>query len=542
MSVQAQVAYYNFFRDTVDISGNGNTLSNAGGLETLYEDCRRYMKFDNTNYLRVANPSFNLTTEFSTVFWMRSSDVTADQKLVGQASLSGGNRGFVVGPEAGVIKAEVFSGTTAVLKSNPIMADEWIHVGVTFKENDSLTIYINGVLDTALAGAFTMSNPTMTNGLVLGTAPWDLGKLDYRGELDDLQLYDTKLSATQIANIYNNVGLCPSGSDPIYVDSSAIAGSNNGLTWANAFTDLQEAIDLSCNCPSADIWVAEGTYHPTQDNPASTDNTARDVTFFIDHAVEIYGGFPTGGTAGGEEDFDERDWNNNPTILTGAIPMVTDTAYHVVVMEAEEITSAWRLDGFIIKDGRADGAQHFDQHGGGLYAHGTNGDNNPNIHNCTFSNNTGFWGGGMSLKTVSNNSSLVNTSPVITNCIFSNNIANGDLGQGGGIYAKSMSITSGVNGNTEPKITNSLFYNNTATGANGAEDQELSIVRFTIMLLLTAVVVMIRVVLYMYQLAVDQMLNLFSRILSILFFGIIWHPMAQLSGSQIPIRDPIKAQ
>ena len=44
-----------------------------------------------------------------------------------------------------------------------------------------------------------------------------------------------------------------------YVDAEA-TGSNTGLSWADAFTDLQSAIAISC----VDIWVAAGTYKPSE--------------------------------------------------------------------------------------------------------------------------------------------------------------------------------------------------------------------------------------------------------------------------------------
>ncbi|MEM6700815.1 MAG: choice-of-anchor Q domain-containing protein, partial [Bacteroidota bacterium] len=55
----------------------------------------------------------------------------------------------------------------------------------------------------------------------------------------------------------------------IYVDQNVIGSNKDGTSWANAFTDLQDAIDaFSTNC-NTEIWVAQGIYKPTKDNPAS---------------------------------------------------------------------------------------------------------------------------------------------------------------------------------------------------------------------------------------------------------------------------------
>ena len=83
--------------------------------------------------------------------------------------------------------------------------------------------------------------------------------------------------------------------------------------------------------------------------------------------------------------------------------------------------------------------------GGGMYNYSSS----PTLENCTFTSNTVTTGGGG----MSNSSS----SPTLTDCIFENNTAN-DYGGGGGMYNYLSS---------NPTLTGCTFTNNTATGIGG---------------------------------------------------------------------------
>ena len=419
------------------------------------------MSFRNTSgYMEENDPLLDLgaNNAFTIAYWMRSSDISTDQKTIGQAQLGGGNnRGFSIGPELDVIKAEVFSGSSVVtLKSNPIQADEWIHITMVFDQGQRYELYVDGFLNTTFT---TPSNAIWSppvdddNPLRLGIAAWDVSAFPYLGDLDDLRIYNTALNAQEIVDIYNNVGLCPESGNPIYVDSSAV-GSNNGLTWTDAYTDLQEAIDLSCNCPGSPIWIAEGSYQPTQDNPISSDNTASDVTFYIDHPVEIYGGF-----AGTETSISERDWRINKTILDGALPSSTDSALHVVVMDADVICPDWILDGLHIRNGHSTESFGFNSSGGGLKINAST-QASPIISNCTFYNNKATTNGGAIDANLNDSNTGDVIEMTISNCVFYQNNAGNS---GGAIY-----LNTPTSGNNRPSLINSLFYENATQGVGGA--------------------------------------------------------------------------
>ena len=80
----------------------------------------------------------------------------------------------------------------------------------------------------------------------------------------------------------------------------------NGLTWATAYTDLQQCLASLPGGP-VDVWVAQGVY-------ALDGQPGGGETFGIRAGVRVFGGF-----AGIETDRNQRDGAANPTILIGRI-------------------------------------------------------------------------------------------------------------------------------------------------------------------------------------------------------------------------------
>lgn len=221
--------------------------------------------------------------------------------------------------------------------------------------------------------------------------------------------------------------LCVSGTaQTTYYVNQVAAGTNDGSSWTNAFTDLQAAIDTAAE--NDVIWVAAGMYLPQQiPNGSSSGVTNRNNAYHLDKDLQIYGGF-----VGTETQLSERDILLNETILSGdfndddvvigndstlSISMNTENAYHVII--TANLTSAAIIDGFSINGGNANGTVAIDYNG------------------ITFYRNNG---GGMY-----NYYSF----PTLTNVTFSGNSASDN---GGGMYNFSSYII----------LYNTVFYNNTA--------------------------------------------------------------------------------
>ena len=97
------------------------------------------------------------------------------------------------------------------------------------------------------------------------------------------------------------------------VDQAA-TGTNDGESWANAYTDLQDALEeAEVNEDITSIWVAQGVYVPSVEYVTQEiDPTHWHKTFRLIDAVKIYGGF-----VGVEALLTERDPEMNITTLSG---------------------------------------------------------------------------------------------------------------------------------------------------------------------------------------------------------------------------------
>lgn len=195
----------------------------------------------------------------------------------------------------------------------------------------------------------------------------------------------------------------------IYVSTEG-DNSSDGLSWATAKRTVQAALNAASS--GDEIWVASGIYRER-------------ITLKPD--VALYGGF-----AGKETRRDERNWITNTTILDGEYA-------GTVVTIPTETTKTTRIDGFIIRNGRA-------RYGGGIFCWDHS---SPTITNNVITGNTATYDGGsiycyFASPTISNNIIVANSaqwcgggifcynsSPTISNNTIASNVSST---YGGGIY------------------------------------------------------------------------------------------------------------
>ncbi|MCB0648204.1 MAG: hypothetical protein KDC49_16155 [Saprospiraceae bacterium] len=242
-------------------------------------------------------------------------------------------------------------------------------------------------------------------------------------------------------------------------------GANNGTSWANAYTDLQMAIDS--NVINKEIWVAQGTYYPVSDlNGNYGPADLRSKTFhgrvgFSSSFLRMYGGFN-----GTETALNQRNPSAYPTILSG----VNNNCYHVFTLFNNTYISN-QIDGFQITGGNANGPQTGEQNGAGFYV----ANSNIKIVNSQLHYNTAIQDGGAIYSensflrienTTLNNNNAMNGGAVFTLssvCTFNGNkFLENTAGTNGGACMINDDLPAVSGGFYSSELYRNLFQSNSA--------------------------------------------------------------------------------
>lgn len=156
-------------------------------------------------------------------------------------------------------------------------------------------------------------------------------------------------------------------------------GLQNGTSWSDAYTDLQEAIYQAL--PGDTIWVAEGTYRATIDTLGNIPSVAESRSFWLKNGVVVYGGFN-----GSETSLSQRDPIHHKATLEGELN--TGIFSEHVLNVYSSIDSTAILDGFIIQHGKST-ATSTEKNGAGVILRGS-----PGFYNVVFKDNYTYNQGG----------------------------------------------------------------------------------------------------------------------------------------------------
>ena len=178
----------------------------------------------------------------------------------------------------------------------------------------------------------------------------------------------------------------------IFVDKDAPGPGHDGLSWATAYTNVQDALDWThiYSTTPYELWVAEGVYYPDEGGVHVANAITETLAIPYDN-VRLYGGF-----AATETERTQRNWAAHPTILSGdidgndsnadgnfiaesAAAVQGSNARHVLYVGggADDVTRATVIDGFTITAGSE----------GGIFCHGDGRRCGPTLANLVISGN-----------------------------------------------------------------------------------------------------------------------------------------------------------
>lgn len=404
------------------------------------------------------------------------------------------NKGFTFELNSNKLFIRLFANgnTFDAFGKTTVMPGTWNHVAATFDNTGNvIKLYLNGIEDGTATKSWNYGD--INQKFFVGVQP-RFKTITRQSKIDDIKIWNYEKTAaevkkgmigcqgpdsrlvlyydfegitgTTVADKAGNVNLSIKGHsttatgvipgvvscapDTAYVNHAA-TGDDDGSSWANAYTDIRDAF-LTAS-PGREIWVAKGTY--------KRDGTNQDVVLgWSADNVKLYGGFN-----GTETSISQRNWANNPTILSGEIGSPTNpndncfsTLAGPIGTAANPITYAL-IDGFTVSDGRAiytTNTYETRRYGGGFFSYDYV--KKTDIRNCTFTNNFADASGGA----VSIAAYAVDKTVNFENCIFDNNT---------GKNASAMYISSRSGNDITVTVNNCLFTNNTTSSAASGTNQ-----------------------------------------------------------------------
>ncbi|WP_339697380.1 Ig-like domain-containing protein [uncultured Roseivirga sp.] len=299
--------------------------------------------------------------------------------------------------------------------------------------------------------------------------------------------------------------LTPDANNILYVNKNVSGGNNRGGSWANAVTELADALvwakenyDNAWATTPLKIFVAKGTYKPLyspEDGVKFGTDQGRDNSFLMVNNVQIYGGFDpdngiddltdsrilpsTGSTgtilSGDVNDDDGSDFANNSEnsirviVSSGDVGKALLNGFTITGANGENNNNitvngnpVYQCSGAGIYNAKSSPTyenlllygNHNTESGGGMFSY----QSSPKVRNSIFRNNKAKDGGAMANQD--------NSSPILTNVIFIQNQATAD---GGAIYNVDSSTPTFVNitvvGNTDTGGGDGIYNSNHAISA-----------------------------------------------------------------------------
>ena len=191
------------------------------------------LSFDGTDdYMTVPhNSSLSLSSAGTFSVWVKMNTThTTDYPYIFAKWGGSVNYTFftkVTGESAGKFKMRYYDGADAQSSATEINRGEWVHLAATL-DGSNLIYYVNGNPDNTVSMGMGTTN---TGDLYVGVAPTAGFIREWPGLMDEAAIFSTKLTATQISNIYNSGVPGDIGPNGLNLNPVAWWRMGDGGTW-----------------------------------------------------------------------------------------------------------------------------------------------------------------------------------------------------------------------------------------------------------------------------------------------------------------------
>ena len=201
-------------------NGTGTAITYSTGKfgnAAVFDGTSSYIDIGGT----IANSQSNLTVSMWLYWDGNTSNANDYFILLGNSSTGTAGSLFACNiiTASGILR--FYNGSTTYDSTSAISANTWTQIAITYASSGDLKFYINGNLDAShSAGALSLgasSNRGLIGGYVFGANPVSLY---YGGSIDQVRIYNTALSATQVLQLYTS-----DGSELLFADTPT-SGTN----------------------------------------------------------------------------------------------------------------------------------------------------------------------------------------------------------------------------------------------------------------------------------------------------------------------------
>ena len=211
------VGYWAFNEGTgttaFDNSGNSNhgTLVNMEEADWVDGVVGKCLDFDGVDeYVTIPNYYWAADTDFAISFWVNFTTYNSYQNVLSTCSNTGGDDGWWV--EFGTSRGfTVVSNSSIFLEDNVqslagLSTGEWYHIVIA--RSGTGTNNLKGYIDTVLfgQGSSNVAIGDITNPLLIGRYAAGYNSLWLNGKADEVRIYSTALTASEIKALYDYPG------------------------------------------------------------------------------------------------------------------------------------------------------------------------------------------------------------------------------------------------------------------------------------------------------------------------------------------------